>query len=55
MLEKSSTITLTKEEVKQVKAGENPERLEKDWGLSYNDSRDLVDKGQFVLVNEETK
>lgn len=55
MLEKSSTITLTKEEVQQVKVGKNPERLEKDWGLKYNDSRDLVDQGNFVLVNEEIK
>lgn len=55
MLEKSGEVVLTELELEQIKKGQTPKRLEKDWGFEYNELRKVVDNDQFTLVNEENK
>lgn len=49
MLEKNSTIVLTKNDLDEYHAGVVSVRIQELWGLSYQALADVVEKGDYVL------
>ena len=53
MLEKSSRIVLTKEDLEQYYSGQVSERLRSLWSLDLNALREIVESKTFTLIDHE--
>ena len=53
MLEKSSRIVLTKDDLDQYNAGKVSERLSSLWSLDFHALREIVESNNFILIDHE--
>lgn len=53
MLEKSSCIILTKDDLSQYNAGKVSERLASLWSLDIHSLREIVESQNFTLIDHE--
>lgn len=53
MLEKSSRIVLTKDDLAQYNAGEVSDRLWSIWSLDISALREIVESNNFILIDHE--
>lgn len=53
MLEKSSRIVLTKDDLEQYYSGQVSERLRSLWSLDLNALREIVESKTFTLIDHE--
>ena len=53
MLEKSSRIVLTKDDLDQYNAGKVSERLLSLWSLDLHALREIVESNNFILIDHE--
>jgi hypothetical protein len=53
MLEKSSRIVLTKDDLAQYQAGKVSDRLQSTWSLDLNALREIVESNNFSLIDHE--
>lgn len=53
MLEKSSQIVLTKDDLCQYNAGRVSERLQSLWSLDISTLREIVESQRFTLIDHE--
>jgi hypothetical protein len=57
-MEKSGSVVLTEDDLKQYNAGIVSKRVQETWDLSLDELRAVVEKGQFEKngrLNEQTK
>lgn len=53
MLEKSSRIVLTKDDLDQYNAGKVSDRLKSAWSLDFQSLQEIVESQNFILVDHE--
>lgn len=51
MLEKSGTILLTKEDLEEYGNGRVSDRLQEEWGMSYEELRFVVENNNYKVIN----
>jgi hypothetical protein len=47
MLEKTGAVTLTEEELIQIRSGVLPQRIEQTWGLSLSELSSIISSGNY--------
>lgn len=52
MLEKNSTIALTKDDLKQYNQGLVSDRLKQLWQLTFPELKEIVDNGNYTEIQE---
>ena len=52
MLEKSGTIVLTDEDLKELKDGKVSKRVEDNWGLSVEQLKEVVKNNEYKPLNK---
>ena len=50
MLEKNSSVVLTKDDLDLYNAGKVSDRLRDNWNLTYDDLRKIVESNNYTLV-----
>lgn len=63
-MEKSGSVVLTEDDLKQYNEGVVSKRVSDTWGLAFNGLKDIIDRGMYTKVgshqvdgklNEQTK
>ena len=53
MMEKSGQLVLTDDDLKQYKEGKVSERIVTLWQLKYDELRQIINDGNYTLMNKE--
>lgn len=51
MLEKNSSVILTRDEITQIANGNVPGRLSATWGFTLEQLRDILDEGNYTIAS----
>lgn len=55
MLEKTGMVTLTEEELIQIKMGTLPERLNREWSLTLEELKTIIQTNRYQVSGVENK
>jgi hypothetical protein len=51
MLEKSSTLVLTDDDLAQFRAGKVSDRVSSNWGLTFSELQEIVENNNYTIIN----
>jgi hypothetical protein len=52
MLEKSSTVVLTEQDINDYKLGLVTDRVKQTWGFTLEQLKEIVDKKDYKIIND---